>query len=84
MPDIWKQLAIDGLHFECHDVKAVELDNHTAMDRCRDMLGKWLAGHGERGPRTWSTLLQALMEIGQTELAKELQGKHSFPISENA
>ena len=37
------------------------------------MLGRWLAGEGERGPRTWATLLEALKEIGNPELAEEIR-----------
>ena len=69
----WKELA-SALYFENYEVEAIMRNNLTVKDRCTDMLGKWLGGMG-RGPRTWSTLLQALMEIGQTKFAEELHLK---------
>ena len=68
----WEELA-SALYFENSEVEAIERNNSTMVDRCIDMLRKWLEGQGSRGPRTWSTLLQALMEIGQIRLAAELQ-----------
>ena len=70
----WKELAF-ALHFKNYEVAPIiKMENLTMEYRCRDMLGKWLDGM-VRAPRTWSTLLQALREIGQTEFAEELHLK---------
>ena len=69
--DKWKELA-EHLHFENYQVKAIQLDNSTVKDMCRDMLGRWLEGGGEREPRTWNTLLLALREMNLSELADEV------------
>ena len=70
----WEELAYT-LNFENYEVAAIERNNSTIMDRCRDMLRKWLEGQGSRAPRTWSTLLQALRDIEQTKFAEELHLK---------
>ena len=67
----WKQLA-ERLYFENYEVTAIQQNNSSVMDMCRDMLGKWLEGHGKREPRTWHTLLLALREMDKTELADKL------------
>ena len=70
----WKDLA-QHLHFENFEVGAIESNNKGVRDMCGDMLGKWLEGQGKRGPRTWDILLQALSEMGKTELVKDLKAK---------
>ena len=69
--DKWKELA-EHLHFENSQVNAIQLNNSTVKDMCRDMLGKWLEGKGKRESRTWNTLLLALREMNLTELADEV------------
>ena len=54
------------------DVAAIGQDSTSVKERCTNMLGKWLDGQGKREPRTWCTLLEALKDIGQIELVKEL------------
>ena len=71
---VWKQLAT-RLHFETHEVKAIEKDNTTVMQMCREMLGKWLEGQGQRKPRTWATLIEALREMDLEVLANELDAE---------
>ena len=68
---IWKELA-EHLHFEKYQVDAIQLNNSTVRDMCRDVLGKWLEGGRKREPRTWNTLLLALREMNLTELADEV------------
>ena len=68
---IWEELAY-ALYFDRCEVAAIGRNNHTVMEKCRAMLGKWLDGTGKRKPRTWRILLEALREIDHTELAKEV------------
>ena len=68
----WPDLAY-ALHFDSATVQAIKVDiKHSVKEACTDMLVKWLDGGGERGPRTWHTLIDALNEIENTELAKDL------------
>ena len=69
----WEELAY-ALYFEHDTVKAIEKDTHSGdvNKACTSVLSKWLDGEGKRGPRTWATLLEALTDMGKTELAKEI------------
>ena len=68
----WQDLAY-ALRFDSATVQAIKVDlRHSVKEACRDVLGKWLDGGGQRGPRTWHTLIDALNEIENTELAKDL------------
>ena len=64
-----------ALRFERPAVSAIERNKSDVRGRCIDMLSRWLAGEGEREPRTWGTLLEALKEIGNSELATEVRCK---------
>ena len=68
---VWEELAY-ALHFDTAIVDAIKRDAHNVEEACTDVLSRWLDGEGERGPRNWSTLLDALKDIGKTELAKEI------------
>ena len=69
----WEELAI-SLEFEYPTLQSIRTNNvQNVKAACTDVLGKWLAGEGERGPRTWATLLEALKEIGNPELAEEIR-----------
>ena len=70
----WADLAY-ALKFETSAVKAIRRDAHDVNEACTDMLSRWLDGQGERGPRTWATLLKALTDMKQTELVKEIRRK---------
>ena len=70
----WADLAY-ALRFKTSTVKMIRRDACDVNEACTDMLSKWLDGHGERGPRTWATLLEALADIEQTELAMEIHYK---------
>ena len=68
----WQDLAY-ALCFDPATVREIKVDlRHSVKEACTDMLEKWLAGGGKRGPRTWRTLIDALNEIENTELAKDL------------
>ena len=67
----WDDLAY-ALRFQSATVKAIKKDADDVKERCTDVLSRWLAGEGERGPRTWATLLEALKDMGKTELAREI------------
>ena len=67
----WEELAY-SLYFEHDTVKAIKEDAGDVNKACTSVLSKWLDGEGERGPRTWATLLEALTDMGKTELAKEI------------
>ena len=70
----WADLAY-ALQFETSTVKAIKKDADDVNEACIDMLSRWLNGQGERGPRTWATLLEALVDMEQTELAEEIRRK---------
>ena len=70
----WEELAY-ALYFEETTVSAIRRDTHNVNAACTTVLSKWLAGEGEREPRNWDTLLEALADMGQTELAKEIRQK---------
>ena len=68
----WEELAF-SLEFEYHMVQTIQR-NHAqdVKAACIDVLGRWLAGEGDREPRTWGTLLEVLKDIGNSELAKDI------------
>ena len=68
---VWKQIAT-RLYFEGHDILRIEKDERHAEDACRKVFIEWLVGKG-RTPTTWGTVLQALNEAEQGELAKDLE-----------
>ena len=67
----WEKVAT-RLHFENHDISRIRRNEHQAEDACRTMFGEWLEGKG-RTPTTWGTVLQALNEARQGELANDLE-----------
>ena len=69
----WEELAY-ALKFDFGEVEITK-KNHPldAVGACIYVLGTWLGGEGDQGPRTWATLLKALREIGNCELADEIQ-----------
>ena len=67
----WEKVAT-RLHFEGHDISRIRKNEHQAEDACRTMFAEWLEGKG-RSPTTWGTVLQALNEARQGELAKDLE-----------
>ena len=68
----WEDLA-DSLEFDHPKVQIIKR-NHVqdVVGACKDVLGRWLAGEGDREPRTLGILLEALEEIGNSELAKDI------------
>ena len=68
---VWKQVAT-RLYFEGHDTLRIGKDERQAEDACRTVFIEWLEGKG-RTPTTWGTILQALNEAEQGELAKDLE-----------
>ena len=70
----WEELAY-ALYFEDTTVNSIRRDTHSVKEACTAVLSKWLDGQGKRGPRNWDTLLKALVDIEQTELAKEIRQK---------
>ena len=67
----WEKVAI-RLHFEGHDISRIKRNERQAEDACRTMFTEWLEGKG-RNPTTWGTVLHALNEARQGELAKDLE-----------
>ena len=67
----WEKVAI-RLHFEGHDISRIRRNERQAEDACRTMFTEWLEGKG-RTPTTWGTVLQALNEARQGELANDLE-----------
>ena len=67
----WEKVAI-RLHFEGHDISRIRRNERQAEDACRTVFVEWLEGKG-RTPTTWDTVLQALNEAEQGELANDLE-----------
>ena len=68
---VWEKVAM-RLHFEGHDISRIRKNKPQAEDACRTVFIEWLEGKG-RTPTTWDTVLQALNEAEQGELAKDLK-----------
>ena len=68
---VWEKIAT-RLHFEGHDISRIRRNEHKAEDACRTMFVEWLEGKG-RTPTTWETVLNALEEAKQRQLAKDLK-----------
>ena len=68
---VWEKVAT-RLYFEGHDILRIQTNKHQAEDACRTMFVEWLEGRG-RTPTTWETVLKALEEAKQRELAKDLK-----------
>ena len=67
----WEKVAT-RLYFEGHDISRIRKNKRQAEDACHTMFAEWLEGKG-RTPTTWETILQALNEAKQGELAKDLK-----------
>jgi hypothetical protein len=67
----WEKVAI-RLHFEGHNISRIKRNERQAEDACRTMFTEWLEGKG-RTPTTWGTVIQALNEARQGELAEDLE-----------
>ena len=71
----WEELAY-SLGFEYPTVQSIKKNYPQAVKMaCIDVLGRWLDGEGDREPRNWATLLEALEEIGNSELAETIRNK---------
>ena len=70
---IWEDLAY-SLHFKAHDIANIKNNVHpfTLTAACREVLIMWLHGK-RRKPVNWRTLLEALEDAGQGQLATELR-----------
>ena len=68
---VWEKVAT-RLYFEGHDISRIQRNKPQAEDACRTMFVEWLEGKG-RTPTTWETVLQALDEAKQGELARDLK-----------
>ena len=67
----WERVAT-RLYFEGHDILRIQRDKPQAEDACRTMFIEWLEGK-RRTPTTWETVIQALNEARQGELANDLK-----------
>lgn len=83
---MWEEVAT-ALHFEPNDILRIGKDKHQAKDACRTVFIEWLQGKG-RDPITWETVIKALDEVQQGELAKDLRevlgiktGKHWIKLN---
>ena len=70
----WDQLALH-LGVEQCVIDAVKEDHRHCEQACRDVLNRWLSSeHGTGGQRrTWRSILTALRECGDQELAGRLK-----------
>ena len=79
----WEELAI-ALGFEAAVINYIRRDHvHDAKGACRDVLGKWLEEEENlRGPVTWTTLIECLVDAGFASLAEALK-KVNVPFNNN-
>ena len=71
----WDRLALH-LGVEQHVIDAVEGNHHGHCDEAsRDVINRWLNGEHDTGSkqRTWSSVLTALRESGEQDLAAQLR-----------
>ena len=68
----WEELAL-ALHFDGEVLRAVKRSEHFQVKAaCRTILQRWLDGEGLQ-PVTWETLVEALVDIEQGTLARDLR-----------
>ena len=69
----WEELSY-GLHYEHHDVANIKesIQPFDVIMACRKALERWLEGKARR-PVEWQTLLHALKDAGQDQLAVKLR-----------
>ena len=69
----WEELSY-GLHLEHHDVANIKesIQPFDVIKACRKTLEWWLEGRARR-PVEWQTLLHALRDAGQDQLAVKLR-----------
>ena len=70
----WSDLAY-ALCFHTTTVKAIKREAADRNEAVISVLSRWLGGEGEREPRTWATLLEALTDMGDSRLAQEIGKK---------
>ena len=68
---VWENVAT-RLHFEGHEIKCIERDNHLSVNACCAMFSEWLEGKG-RKPINWNTVINALDEANLGETALDLK-----------
>ena len=70
----WDTLAL-YLGVEQHVIDAVNEDHRRCEKASRDILNRWLNGEHDTGSmhRTWRSVLTALRESGEEELAEQLR-----------
>lgn len=70
----WKQLAM-SLNFDGPKIESIDMGAmYKPEEACRQMLVKWLDGDDElKGPVTWGTLIQSLIDAGLVDMADRLK-----------
>ena len=70
----WEHLA-RSLKFDGPRIDSIRRDtHHQTEDACDRMLTKWLNGeHDLKGPVTWATLIQCLIDAGFIDIADSLK-----------
>lgn len=64
---IWDKMAL-RLHFEQFDIDQIKRDHHQQCAlACQTMFSEWLKGKG-RKPASWNTLIEALREVGESDI----------------
>ena len=67
----WKDVAYNSLHFDIHEVEAIEAKHNNSREFCRELLKDWLTTNNGITPKTWQTLLKQLKEV--EELAASVE-----------
>ena len=69
----WQRIAT-RLYFEGGAIDQISRNNKDTDQACSTVFSKWLQGENElRTPRTWETVIEALIEADFGQLAEDLK-----------
>ena len=80
MGDRWKDLA-RSLDFSEARIDSIDTGapHEQPEEACREMFAQWLDGDDYlRGPVTWDTLIQSMIEAGLVDMAEQLKELVSY------
>ena len=69
----WKRLG-DFLNLHYGDMEMIGQDKGGSTECMREIIASWLKGNGRR-PVTWQTIIDALYQIEEPELANSVKAK---------
>lgn len=77
--DGWKELA-RSLDFSEARIDSIDTgaSHEQPEEACQEMFAQWLDGDDLRGPVTWDTLVQSMIEAGLVDMAEQLKELVSY------